>query len=73
MWRKTESISRSSPSTSVSFAVTRIWVALASSRMTEARPTSEPVPAVVGTATIGAMPASSAAAITCLSRTEPPG
>ena len=31
-----------------------------SSRITLARPTSEPVPAVVGTATIGAMPAGSA-------------
>src|SRR3546814_9251371 len=34
-----------------------MWVA--SSRMTEARPTSEPVPAVVGTATMGATPAGS--------------
>ena len=35
-----------------------VWVA--SSVTTPARPTSEPVPAVVGTATIGAMPAGSA-------------
>ena len=35
-----------------------VWVA--SSVMTPARPTSEPVPAVVGTATIGAMPFGSA-------------
>ena len=33
---------------------------VASLRMTPARPTSEPVPAVVGTATTGAMPAGSA-------------
>ncbi len=31
-------------------------VCVASSVMTETRPTSEPVPAVVGTATVGAMP-----------------
>ena len=35
-------------------------VCVASSVMTPARPTSEPVPAVVGTATIGAMPFGSA-------------
>ena len=35
-------------------------VCVASSVMTPARPTSEPVPAVVGTATIGAIPSGSA-------------
>ena len=36
------------------------FVCVSSSVMTPARPTSEPVPAVVGTATIGAMPSGSA-------------
>ena len=51
----------SSGSQIVTFGIISGWkmiflVCVASSVMTPARPTSEPVPAVVGTATIGAMP-----------------
>ena len=55
----------SSGSQSVTFGIISGWkitflVCVASSVMTPARPTSEPVPAVVGTATIGSIPLGSA-------------
>ena len=55
----------SSGSAITTFGIISGWkmiflVCVASSVMTPARPTSEPVPAVVGTATIGAMPSASA-------------
>ena len=55
----------SSGSQMVIFGIISGWkitflVCVASSVMTPARPTSEPVPAVVGTATIGRMPSGSA-------------